>query len=135
MMAKAIELTSVDHLVKDSELAVKGDAIRKFEYKLNDNAAKGKLIKGGKRAPFGIVENSSSCNLIFNLGSWNNIVLPFLKYWNELKGTKTCRVDDTVIRIGDVKTGEELGGKHIDTQVVIFSNRDKVCCTATIQHN
>ena len=125
-MANAIEFTSVEGLVKDSEVAVIRDEARKFEYKLSDKAARGKLIKGGKRIPFEVVENSSSSNLVFNLGSWNFVVKPSFKYWTEVKGNKTCRIGDTVVRIADVRTGKDIGGKHIDTQIVFFANRDKV---------
>ena len=31
-----------------------------------------------------------------------------------------------IVRIADVKTGKDAGGKHIDTQIVFFANRDKV---------
>ena len=125
-MANAIEFTSVECLVKDSEVLVTREEARKFEYKLNDKAAKGKLIKGGKRIPFEVVGNSSSSNLVFNLGSWNYVVKPSFKYWTEVKGNKTCRIGDTIVRIADVKTGKDIGGKHIDTQIVFFANRDKV---------
>ena len=125
-MAKAIEMTSVDNLVKDSETALFRDNVRKFEYKLDDKAAKGKLIKGGKRTPFEVVENSSSSNLVFNLGSWYNVVLPSNQYWEAGKGNKTFKIDGRVVKIADVKTGKDVSGKHIDTQIVFFSNRDKI---------
>ena len=125
-MANAIEFTSVEGLVKDSEVVVMRDEDRKFEYKLNDKAAKGKLIKGGKRIPFEVVENSSSSNLVFNLGSWNYVVKPSFKYWAEVKGNNTCRIGETIVRIADVKTGRDIGGKYIDTHIVFFANRDKV---------
>ena len=48
-MANAIEFNGVENLVKDSEASIRGDVNRKFEYKLSDKAAKGKLLKGQKR--------------------------------------------------------------------------------------
>jgi hypothetical protein len=51
-MAKAIEMTSVKHFVKDSELVKAKDTLRAFDYKLDEKAAKGKLIKGAKRGSF-----------------------------------------------------------------------------------
>ena len=45
------ELEIVD-LVKDSELARNMEGKRHFEFKLNDKAAKSKLIKGAKRKHF-----------------------------------------------------------------------------------
>ena len=125
-MAKAIEMTSVENVVRDSELVKFSDTERVFDYKLNEKAAKGKLIKGAKRSAFDVVRNSSSCNLIFSLGSWNNVVLPSVRYWSDIKGIKSCTLGDTVVKIIDVKTGKDIGGKHIDTQIVFFANRDKV---------
>jgi hypothetical protein len=126
MMANTIEIKSVEDLVKDSVIVNCTDTARKFEYKMNDKAAKGKLLKGAKRNPFEVVENSSSSNLVFSPGSWNYIVLPSIRYWNEVKGSKTCRIGAMVVKIADVNMGKDTGGKHIDTQIVFFLNRDKV---------
>ena len=52
--------------------------------------------------------------------------MPSIKYWNEVKGTNSCRINDLIVRIAEVKTGEDIGGKHIDTQIVFLANRDKV---------
>ena len=134
-MAKAIEMTSVHNLVKDSETALFRDNVRKFEYKLDDKTAKGKFMKGAKRTPFEVVENSSSANLIFNLGSWYNLVLPSNQYWEASKGNKTLNIDGRVVKIADVKTGKDISGKHIDTQIVFFSNRDKMYFIAITQRN
>ena len=125
-MANAIEISSVDDLVKDSEIVNYKDTVRKFEFQLDEKAAKAKLVKNAKKIPFEIVENSSSSNLVFSPGSWNSVVQPSMRYWDEVKGTKTCKIDDRIVRIADVKTGKDVGGKHIDTQIVFFSNRDKV---------
>ena len=38
----------------------------------------------------------------------------------------TITIGSSVIRIADVKSGKDIGGKHIDTQIVFFVNRDKV---------
>ena len=125
-MASAIEFSSVENVVIDSETVVRRDSTRNFEYKLDDKAAKGKLLKGVKREPFEVVENSASSNLLFNLGSWNNVVMPSIRYWNEGKGNKSCKIGDNIVNIANVKTGKDIGGKHIDTQVIFYSNRDKV---------
>ena len=125
-MANAMEFAGVENVVIDSELVIRRDTTRKFEYNLDDKAAKGKLIKGAKRNPFEIVENSSSSNLIFNLGSWNNVVMPSVRYWRDAKDTKSCIIGENIVKIVDVKTGKDIGGKHIDTQIVFFSNRDKI---------
>ena len=125
-MAITMEYTSVDTFVRDSEIVERRKIPRKFEYALDEKAAKGKLIKGAKRSPFEVVVNSSSSNLIFSPGSWNSVVLPALGYWDEVKGNKTCKVNDLTVKIADLKTGKDVGGKHIDTQVIFFLNRDKV---------
>ena len=97
-MAIALEFTSVESLVKDSEVVTRREKVRSFEYKLDDKAVKSKLIKGAKRNAFEVVEKSSSTNLIFNPGSWNSVVLPSLRYWYESKGNKTCKIDDVILR-------------------------------------
>ena len=125
-MSVAIEFSSIENMVEDTEVALNKDTKRVFDYNLNDKAAKAKLLKGAKREAFDVVENSSSANLIFNLGSWSQVVLPSICYWNEIKGNKSCKVDEITVQIADVKMGKDVGGKHIDTQVVFFSNRDKV---------
>ena len=124
-MAKAIEITSLETLIKESELIITKDDERAFDYNLNEKTAKNKLMKGAKRTAFEIVKNSSSSNLIFNLGTWANVVLPLIRYWNGVKG-ECCKVGETVIKIADVKSGKNIGGKHIDTQDVFFANRDKI---------
>ena len=63
---------------------------------------------------------------MFNLGSWNYVVLPTVRYWSEVKGKKTCDLGENTVTIADVKTGKDITGKHIDTQIVLFLNRDKV---------
>ena len=119
------ELKSIDHLLKETEIVRRGEKARVFNYKLDDKAAKGKLVKGARRIPFEVAANSTSSNLVFNLGAWNHVVQPSLRYFNTAKGS-ICKVGDTVIRIADIKTGKDASGKHIDTQVIFFIDRDKV---------
>ena len=123
-MAKAIELGSIEDVVKDSELIDVDERRRQFEYKLNDKNAKSKLLKGAKRLPFEVVQKSTSLNLVFNLGSWSHVVQPSVRYWKS-SGDKSCTIGQTVVRVVSVKTGTEAGGKHIDTQIVFFINREK----------
>ena len=114
-MANAIEVISIEKLVHESELIESVGSIRQFEFKLDEKAAKGKLIKGAKRIPFEVIKNSSSSNLDFSLGAWNNVVQPSIRCWSEAKGSKTCKIDDMLGRIVDVKSGKDIGGNHIDT--------------------
>ena len=93
-----LELTNVKNVVVDGEIANKKESFRKFTYKLNEKAAQNKLIKGAKRNPFEVEENTSSINLIFNLGSWMEIVLPSITYWKNIKETDTCRVGDKIVK-------------------------------------
>ena len=59
-------------------------------------------MKEAKRVPFEVQENTSSTNLVFSAGSWQKAVIPSVKYWNEIKGDKTCKVGDTMIKVGVV---------------------------------
>ena len=113
---RAILSESLSDLVTNSgsvELDV--DENRVHSYKLNDKAAKNKLTKGAKREPFDVIKNSISSNLDFSLGAWNYVVLPTIRYWNDVKDDKTCKVDNTVIKIASVVMGKEADGKHIDS--------------------
>ena len=104
-MANAIEMTNIEDFLKDCD-----------------------LVKGAKRIPFEIVEKSLSTNLVFSLGAWNKIVMPFVTYLIQARGDKNCEVRYTDITIAILKTGIETSGKHIDTQVVFFVDREKVVC-------
>ena len=134
---KAIYSESLTDLVKNSDVVEHNvDSQSVHKYKLNDKAAKGKLIKGAKREPFEVIKKSLSSNLDFSLVAWNYVVLPTVMYWNQVKDDRTCKVDDTSIKIVSVELGKEAGGKHIDSKVVFFANRDKVVCHLynTTQH-
>ena len=126
---KAIYSESLTDLVKNSDVVEHNvDIQRVHKYKLNDKAAKGKLVKGAKREPFEVIKKSLSSNLDFSLGAWNYVVLPTVMYWNQVKDDRTCKVDNTIIKIASVELGKEAWGKYIDSKVVFFANRDKVVC-------
>ena len=128
IMSKPIEFESIDELVKDSEVINYSEKKRKFQYDLNEKATRAKLVKEAKRPPFEIVKKTASSNLIFSLAAWEIVVLSSIKYWDSIQGDKTCKVGDSTIRVGNVKAGTETGGKHVDTLIVFFINRDKVMC-------
>ena len=105
------------------------DSPRAFEYVLSDKAAKGKLIKAAKRTtPFIVEENTSSSNLVFSAGAWQNAVGPAVKYWNQVEGDKTCKIGEYEVTIGGIKAGLEKSGKQVDSQIVFFADRSKVVC-------
>ena len=127
-MDNTIALKDIHAVVTDSQKMKHEEGTRVFEYKLRDKNVKSKMIKGAKRVPFEIFENSSSSNLVFNLGAWQNIVLPSIRYWSQSQDGKSCIVGDTTIKVADVKIGKDTGGKNVDSKVVFFSNRDKIVC-------
>ena len=97
---------------------------------------KSKLMKGAKKIPFQVDENSTSSNLIFSTGSWHNVVLPSIKYWKEIKSDQECRIGEYVVRVGGTKSGKDSKGWIVDSQIVFFGNRDKIVCHLynTTQH-
>ena len=123
-----VKFVSIDEIVKDSEILKNVENKRTFEYNMNDKVAKAKLVKGAKREAYEVVKNKSSCNLDFSVGSWNHIVLPTIQYLNKIKVEKTCTVGTLDVKVASVKTGKDIIGKHIDTQIVFYSNRDKIVC-------
>ena len=99
-----------------------------FDYKLNDKAAKSKLVKGAKRVPLEIEENSTSTTFIFNSGAWQVGVLPSVNLWSQIKGDQSCKVGDVTIKIGGVKSGKDTSGKNVVNMIVFMADRDKVTC-------
>ena len=99
-----------------------------FDYELNSKNAKNKLLKGAKRDPFEIEENSTSSNLIFSVGAWLSIVLPAVRYWKQIKDDKTCKVGDNIIRVIGIKSGKDANGMHVVSQVVFYVNTYKIVC-------
>ena len=85
------------------------------------------MVKGAKRCPFEVVNSISSSNLDFSLGAWNYVVLPSVRYWDQVKEQTSCKVGTTVIRIASVELGREADGRHIDTKIVFHANDDRVC--------
>ena len=126
--SKQLLAENISDLVKNSEISKHNEVKRTFEYQINDKAAKAKLVKGAKRIPFAVVENSSSSNLEFSLGAWHDVVLPSIRYWDQVKGEKSCQIGPLNVHIASVDLGKDAGGKHVDTQVVLYANRDKVVC-------
>ena len=118
-------LVTIEEQVKASEIYK--DSI-KFDYKLNDKAAKSKLVKGAKRIAFEIHDNSNSMNLDFSSGSWQVVVLPSMQYWKQVKGDLTCKVGDLTIKVGGIKSGEDISGKNVANQVVFFADKNKIVC-------
>ena len=125
---RALEMKNLQELIEDSELVQPSDIKRSFEYNLSDKTAKSKILKGAKREPFEIVSNDSSSNLDFSIGAWNQVVQPAVKYWNSIKGDKTCNAGNISVRVASVTAGEDASKNHIDTIVVFYANREKVVC-------
>ena len=119
------EHQSIEQHVKNSELYKN---VNTFDYKLNDKTAKAKLLKAAKRQPIDMEENSTSSNLVFSAGAWIHAVLPSVRYWSEVKESKTCRIGDYEVEIGGIKENKETQGKHVNTQIVFLANRNKIVC-------
>ena len=120
-------VTIEDH-VKRSEVLRNTNTTRRLEYELNDKVATAKLLKGAKRMPIEIEENSTSSNIICSAGAWFHVVQPSASYWNDVKGEKTCKVGEYTIKVGGVKEGKERNGKHLNTKIVFYADRDKIVC-------
>ena len=69
-------VTIEQHLINSGE--TRGNTT--FTYKLNDKAAKSKLLRAASRPPIDMEENSTSTNLVFSAGAWIHAVLPALRY-------------------------------------------------------
>ena len=103
-------------------------SLRNFDYRLNEKSAKAKLVKAAKRDALEVQENSGSSNLIFSPGSWQVAVLPSVSYWKQVKSEQSCKVGETVIRVGGVKAGKDSSGKIVVNQIVFLADRHKIVC-------
>ena len=108
------ELTTIEDYVKSSESFKPSGLSRNFDYELREKAVKSKLVKSAKRMPIQVEINKSSSNLVFSPGSWQNVVMPALKYWQEIKGDKKCQIGDYIIMVGGIKSGKDSSGKTVD---------------------
>ena len=125
------EIITLDDHVKNSELQKNlrnTNSSNRFDYELNDKAVTSKLLKAAKRVPIEEEENSTSSNLVLSAGAWYHVVLPSAKYFEDVKGEKKCKIGDYTIKVGGVKEGRENSGKHVNTKIVFFADRDKIVC-------
>ena len=122
---KMLSPVTIEDQVKSSEIFKQSIT---FDYKLNDKAAKSKLVKGAKREAFGVQENSTSTSLLFSAGSWQVAVQPSMQYWKHVQGDQSCKVGDILIKIGGIKSGKDASGKNVVNQIIFFVDRDKVVC-------
>ena len=118
-----MDMVTIDDQVRSS--VYHNDSIT-FNYELNDKSAKAKLVKGSKRPPFELEKKSTSFTLIFSVGAWLTAVLPAARYWNEIQSETTCKIGDKVIKVGGIKSGKDANGMCVVSQVVFYSNRDKI---------
>ena len=114
------EIMTIEEHVKSSEVYKNMNSPITFDYKLNDKASRSKLLKAAKRTPLEVDENSTSTNLVYSAGAWYHVVLPSIKYFEEAKGEKTCKVGEYSVRVGGIRLGKESNGKHVNTQIVFF---------------
>ena len=123
------ELVSLEEHVNNTEVYKQKCSIITFDYQLDDKTTKSKLLKAAKRPPLDVENNSTSANLIFSAGAWYHIVLPSIKYFEEVnKEDKGCKIIDYTIKVSGVKMGKEGNGKHVNTQIIFYANRDKIVC-------
>ena len=119
------EVVTIDDQVKASKYL--DDSIT-FDYKLNDKAAKAKLVKSAKRVPLEIEENSCSSNLIFSAGAWQSAVLTAIRYWNDIKDGQPCKAGESIVKIRGMKSGKDTTGKNVVSQVVFLVDGSKIVC-------
>ena len=113
------EVISLDEHIRSTE-QFKQRGERVFEYFLNEKASNAKLVKGAKRSPFLLEENSTSSNLVFSPGSWHYVVMPSIRYWNIIRSDQKCQVGEYTVKIGGIQSGKESKGKYVDHKIVFF---------------
>ena len=114
---KQLENSSVSLLsLNDNEKEGK----RSFLYNLNKKRTKAKLLKGAKRMNNLEVEvKSMNCvSLLFNDGSFFDVVLPLLRDWNQQIG-KTVTLQGYDMFIVDVESGHDESDNIVDAIVKV----------------
>ena len=120
------DVVSISEHIRNVDLLKPLEGERIFEYELSEKATKSKLIKGAKREPVLLEENSTSSNIRFSVGAWINVVLLSVRYWSEVKGDQTCIVGGHVIKICGTKQGKEANGKSVDSQIIFLFDGKKL---------
>ena len=111
-----------DHMVKHkTEL---GNP-RNFNYDMNMKKAKKKLLKGANRKSHLDVEIKPTCvNLRFSDGSFQKVVRPMLQEWSQCVN-KVFKLSENEIKIVEFSSGMDIKANHIDTKIVLFSDKDR----------
>ena len=128
MMNVNNQVITFEEHVRNSEVHRNSETTINFNYELSDKAAKAKILKAVTRIPLEIEENSTSTNLVFSAGAWHHAVLPAVRYFCDIKDDNSCKIGDYTVKIGGIKMGKEINGKHVNTKVVFFADRDKIIC-------
>ena len=99
---------------------------RTFNYEINEQKAKKKLLKGAKKSSNLEIEIKSTCvNIRFSDGAYQKVAMPLLKEWNK-KIKKPFQMMETDIEIVEYDTGVELSGRSMDAKLVIIVNGDRI---------
>ena len=101
---------------KGSQHQIKSGLNRKFSYKLNQENAQKKLLKGATKNPF-LKELKPTCAVLnLNDGSYFHSVLPLIEDWKKASGN-SVQFDDLEINVHEVKAGKEENGMCVDVLI------------------
>ena len=122
-----MDVTSVTLVNDDKNPAtatVDTSATATFQYNLNEEKTRKKLLDGAMRTPYQREEKIGCTNLIFNDGAFNAVVLKAIV---EIKnGPKHFIVGKEDVEKVTVDPRKELSGKHVDTKVEFKVNGHKI---------
>ena len=65
---------------------------------------------------------------MFSAGAWYHVVLPAVKYFSVVKEDNSCQIGEYNVKISGIKLGKDNNGKHVNTQIIFFADRDKIIC-------
>ena len=117
------EHKDVKHM-KNTEEEVKKP--RTFNYELNEEKAKTKLLKGAMKPMHMDIEVKTTCvNLRFDDGSFKEVVLPLLRNWSK-KDKEPFEFMGAMIRVVESDDGEDNIKNHIDKKMVVMYDKHKI---------
>ena len=122
-MNKVSEVCEVTTVASIEEPVSTGGRVH--DYVLNNKRTKTKLLKGAKRTNnLDIERKSGVVNMLFDDGSYFEVVLPLLRLWHKNKD-ETFVINGREIKVVESDEGIENSGQQVDTKLVLLANNDR----------
>ena len=113
------------------------DYERNFNFKLTDKKATSNLLKSANGQQFEVETKQMSKLLKFSPGTYLQVAKPLLNQYIKIHENKTTILENGLeIIVHDLREGQELNNKNVDTKIELSVNKQKVImhCYNTTQN-